>query len=298
MPTLQLTIIFALAAMVLWGLGDFLIQKTVKRIGDFQTLLVIDLMAGILLIPFIWRDLSAIFYWPNFISLAIMTLIDLFYGLFLLKAYDQGKLAVIEMIMIGELPSTIILGLIFFHEKLNFLQTLIIVMVIVGIILVAKSRSTLLSKLREFFTGRPVIWEKGVLFAVAAFIFSAIYNFLTAVNARSISVFTAVWFPWMLSSLILLTYVAYKKGLKSLWRNSLKNKRLILFTGIIDIIAWVFYAFATVRGEISVIATIVAGYAVIALILAVKFNNERLSFWQYFGATIVFLGVIIMSFIS
>ena len=53
MPTLQLTIIFALAAMVLWGLGDFLIQKTVKRIGDFQTLLVIDLMAGILLIPFI-----------------------------------------------------------------------------------------------------------------------------------------------------------------------------------------------------------------------------------------------------
>ena len=298
MPTLQLTIIFALAAMVLWGLGDFLIQKTVKRIGDFQTLLVIDLMAGILLIPFIWRDLSAIFYWPNFISLVIMTLIDLFYGLFLLKAYDQGKLAVIEMIMIGELPSTIILGLIFFHEKLNFLQTLIIVMVIVGIILVAKSRSTLLSKLREFFTGRPVIWEKGVLFAIAAFIFSAIYNFLTAVNARSISVFTAVWFPWMLSSLILLTYVAYKKGLKSLWRNSLKNKRLILFTSIIDILAWVFYAFATVRGEISVIATIVAGYAVIALILGVKFNNERLSFWQYFGATIVFLGVIIMSFIS
>ena len=119
MPTLQLTIIFALAAMVLWGLGDFLIQKTVKRIGDFQTLLVIDLMAGILLIPFIWRDLSAIFYWPNFISLVIMTLIDLFYGLFLLKAYDQGKLAVIEMIMIGELPSTIILGLIFFHEKLQ-----------------------------------------------------------------------------------------------------------------------------------------------------------------------------------
>lgn len=128
-----------------------------------------------------------------------------------------------------------------------------------------------------------------------AFIFSALYNFLTAVNARNISAFTAVWFPWMLSSLFLLLYIVFKQGLKSFWRSSVNHKGLIVATGIIDTAAWLFYAFAISREDISIITAIVAGYAVIAIILGVKFNGERLSYWQLFGMFLVLFGVMMIS---
>ncbi len=298
MPVSQLTLIFAFLAMAFWGVGDFLIQRIVKRVGDFQTLLWIDLIAGFFLIPFVASDLPAILTWPNVLSLMVMTVIYLWYGIFLFKAYNKGKLAVVEVIMIGELPFTIILGLIFFREKLDLSQVLVILLIISGTLLISKSRMTWWDRIKDFFTGKRVVWEKGVLLATVAVVFSALYNFLTAVNSRNISAFIAVWFPWMLSSLFLLTYIVYKKGLKSFWQTSLNYKYLILFTGIIDTAAWVFYAFATENGKISVVTTIVTGYAVIALILGVKFNKERISGWQYLGAILVFFGVAIMSFIG
>lgn len=298
MSSFQITLIFSFSAMILWGIGDFLIQRVVKKVGDFQTLLWIDLIAGLVLIPFVLGDLPAIFSRANMMSLILMTFIDLLYGLFLFKAYDQGKLSVVEVVMIGELPFTIILGLIFFRERLDILQICVIALIIIGIFLISKTRSTWLDKAKGFFTGKSFVWEKGVLLAIAAFIFSAIYNFLTAVNARNISAFTAVWFPWMLSSLLLFVYISYNRGLKSLWQNSINNKRLILLTGIIDTAAWVFYAFATAREELSIITAIVAGYAVIAMVLGVKYNKERISTWQYFGASLVFFGVVVMSFVS
>ena len=190
MSSFQITLIFAFSAMILWGVGDFLIQRTVKKVGDFQTLLWIDLIAGLVLIPFVLSDLSAIFSTENMASLILMTLIDLLYGLFLFKAYDQGKLSVVEVVMIGELPFTIFLGLIFFRERLDLVQISLIALIIIGIFLISKTKATWLDRIKEFFTGKTVIWECGVLLAVAAFIFSAIYNFLTAVNARYITTTT------------------------------------------------------------------------------------------------------------
>jgi drug/metabolite transporter (DMT)-like permease len=75
------------------------------------------------------------------------------------------------------------------------------------------------------------------------------------------------------------------------------SKRLILFTGLIDTAAWVFYALAVVKEEVAVITAIVAGYPVIAMILAVKFNKEKITSWQYFGAFLALLGSILMSFL-
>lgn len=298
MSDFQFSLIFAFLAMICWGLGDFLSQRTVKRVGDFQALLWTNLIAGVSLIPFVISDLTKIFTWPNFGSLIIMTAVNLSCGIFLFKAYDEGKLAVVELVMIGELPVTIILGLTFFREKLNLLQVVVILAIIVGIFLISKSRPTWRDRLREFFGGRGFVLEKGVLLASTAFIFSAACNFLTTVNARNISAFAAVWFPWMLSSLLLFSYLAYSRGTRSLWRSCWGNKHLIFWTGIINTAAWVFYALATSKEEISVIMAIVSGYAVVAMILGVKFNKEVIGRWQYLGAVLIFAGAIAMSFIS
>ncbi|PIT95261.1 hypothetical protein COT98_00485 [Candidatus Falkowbacteria bacterium CG10_big_fil_rev_8_21_14_0_10_39_9] len=298
MSDFQVSLFFAFLAMFLWGIGDFFIQRTIRKVGDFQTLLWINFIASLTLFPLAWNDLPAIFSRANIFSLIFITIIDLFYGYFLFKAYDQGKLSVVEVVMIGELPFTIILGLIFFHESLSWLQVFVILMIIAGVFLMSRSRKTWRDKIKEFFRGKRVVWEKGLLLMFLAVLFSSLYNFLTAVNTRNVSAFAAVWFPWMLGSLVLLIYVGYKRGLKSFWQGGLNHKSLILFTGVIDTSAWVFYALATRTEEISIVTAIVAGYAVIAMALGIKFNHEKISVWQYLGAVLVFLGVIAMSFIS
>jgi drug/metabolite transporter (DMT)-like permease len=284
--------------MLCWGVGDFFIQRTVRKLGDFKTLLWVNLVGGIGLIPFVIKDLPVIFTWPNLLSLIIMGIIQLAYGLFLLKAYGQGKLSVVEVVMIGELPVTIILSLIFFGEKLNWAQLLIILIIISGVFFISKTRGTWLDRAKEFFTGRRRLWEKGIIFSLFAVLFSASYNFFTALNSREISAFTAVWFPWLLSSLILVVYTVCRQGLKSFVRESWTARRLILVSGVVDTLGWLFYALALIKEKLSIITAIVTGYAVISMILGIKFNKEKMGAWQYFGAAMVLGGAIVMCFLT
>ncbi len=96
----------------------------------------------------------------------------------------------------------------------------------------------------------------------------------------------------------MLVYIVYKKGLKSSYKNIINYKELIFFTALIDTAAWIFYALATQKEELSIITAIVAGYAVIAMILDIKINQQKIGNWQYLGAFFVFVGVIIISFIT
>lgn len=298
MSTLQLIIIFSFLAMVCWGVGDFFIQRTVKKLGDFNSLLWINFIGGLALTPFIIKDLPLIFTGKNLLSLIIMSIIQLAYGMFLFKAYDRGKLSVVEVVMIGELPVTIILGLIFFGERLSWLQILIVLIIISGIFFISKTRGTWWDRVKEFFSGRRFIWEKGIVFSILAVLFSAAYNFFTAFNSREISAFTAVWFPWLLSSLILLVYAINKQGWKLFVRESGSAWNLILITGIMDTLGWLFYALALIKEELSIITAIVAGYAVIAMVLGIRFNKEKIGAWQYFGASLILGGAVVMCFLT
>lgn len=298
MPIAQLSILFSFLAMICWGTGDFFAQRTIRQLGDFKTLLWINFLGGLALTPFIIKDWPLIILWPNLLTLIFLALIQLVYGLFLFRAYSQGKLSVIEVVMIGELPLTIILGFIFFGERLSFLQVLVVLIILVGIFLVSKSRPAWQDRVRDLFTGRRFIWEKGVFFAIFAVLFSAAYNFFTAYTSREISAFTAVWFPWLSSSLIIMFYLLIKEGLGSFFQKSWRHKKLIISASLLDTFGWLFYALAISQEELSIITTIVSGYAVVSMILGLRFNHEKISYWQYLGAASILIGAAIMSFIS
>jgi len=48
---LETGIIFAFGAMLFWGFGDFLIQRTTRKIGDIETLAFISIFGSIGLLP-------------------------------------------------------------------------------------------------------------------------------------------------------------------------------------------------------------------------------------------------------
>ncbi len=53
---------FAFVAMLCWGIGDFLIQRSTRKIGDWETLFVITLFGSLILLPFVYRGIPALFF--------------------------------------------------------------------------------------------------------------------------------------------------------------------------------------------------------------------------------------------
>ncbi len=292
----NLTIFFSFLAMLSWGIGDFFIHRTVKKIGYLETLLWINIIAAIGLLPLVIKDIPLIWQSENIIPILLITAANIIFSLLLLKAYSQAKLSIIDLILLGELPVTIILGIIFFQERLSCLQLIIITFIIFGVFLISRGPKSYWQKLKDVFWKKRINWEKGLLFALSAIIFSGIYNFLTALNARQISPVMAVWAPWAISSFILFGALVLKKGLKNFCQNSLTNKKIIFLAGTIATVAWVFYSLAVARQDISIVTSIVSGYAVIALFLDVKYNRQKIAYWQYLGAVLVVAGSIAISF--
>ncbi len=61
----ELSLLAAFGAMICWGIGDFLIQRTVRKVGDIEALAFIGIVGSVGLIPFVWNDLKLILH-PGF----------------------------------------------------------------------------------------------------------------------------------------------------------------------------------------------------------------------------------------
>lgn len=292
------TIVFAFAAMIAWGVGDFLVQKTVRKLGNFETLIWINFIAGLGLLPFVLKDIHLIKSLHNFLWLLLLGVIDFFFGLILLKAYEKGKLSVVEAVMIFELPLTIILGIVFFSEKLTLLQFVCILTILSGIFSASKKHRTFLDKIKSAFGGKINFFEKGAILALAAAALSAFYNFFIAINSREVTPIIAIWFPWVFSLMFLLLYVCYKKGFPTFLSESAKYKNLILWTGIINTAAWVFYSVALKDNALSITTAITESYIIISIYLGLKINKEKISIFQYLGSAMALVGSLILGFIS
>ncbi|MFA6194371.1 MAG: DMT family transporter [Patescibacteria group bacterium] len=285
---MTLPILFAFGAMLGWGIGDFLIQRTVRKIGAVGTLLWITLFSSLALLPFVFNDISSLTS-RQIINLVILGIAGFASGFVHMKALRVGKLSVVEIILSVELPLTILLGIIFFAERLNLMQVILIIILFIGIILVSVD-FTKISK-KDFL-------EKGSLLALLSSALVALVNFLTATQAKEISPIMALWLPWLACGLFSGGYIISREKLSPFLKTCRINWKLILAMVIVDTAAWVFYVFAVAEKELSIIVAITESFVVIALILGVVFNKEKVNKIQYFGAGLAIACSLLIGLIS
>lgn len=285
----EIFLLFAFASMVFWGIGDFLIQRTVRRIGDVEALFFIGIIGVIGLLPFVLLDLALLFAPENLAVLVLLGIITFIAAIFDFEALKQGKISVIEVILELELPITVVLGYIFFGEFLSTVQLFLIIPIFAGIILMAlKSIELKKIKLMRGF-------EKGVVLAIFGAIGMAFINSITAVSARQVSPLMAVWFPWLIFTLICLFVLIKNKKLKNLLQNAKKQTTLILFMGIFDTLAWIAYAFATSTYNIGVITAITESYPAIGIVLGILINKEKVAHHQFLGAALTLIACLFLA---
>lgn len=287
---LEIGIILAFVAMICWGFGDFFIQKSVRKIGDVEALALIGLIGTIGLLPFVWRDFSSLYSFYGLAVLILLGVVTFVVALFNFEALKKGKLSVIEVVFELELPVVIILGFIFFGEKLSLTQFFIIGFIFLGIILMT---------LKKGFTKNMFSHlERGVFLGIIGAVGMGFIDFLTVASSRQVNPLMAIWVPWIIFTLMCFFVLFRRGGFGKFVKDSWKFRWLVLFMGIFDTLAWLAYAFSTAGNEIGIITAITESYPAIGLFLGIWINKERVNWHQYLGAFLAVVASVTLGFLA
>lgn len=97
--------------------------------------------------------------------------------------------------------------------------------------------------------------------------------------------------------LFTLAWIIRKRRLASLVREAINFWQLTVSVVIVDILAWLFYAAAVADNELSIIIAITESFIVIAFLLGIFYNKEKVSRWQIVGAALALLGSVSIAFL-
>lgn len=286
----------ALIAFLAWGFGDFFIQRSTRKVGTLISLFVIGLIGFVFLLPFVWNEIPNIFSSRSVLSLIAITVgITLLTALAELEALRRGKIAVIEPILSFELVFTAAIGIALLQEKVTLWQSLIILIIFVGIILAVIRKP---EKHWWQFWKKHSWLEQGVLLAVLGALLMGVTNVLSGLLSRNTSPIAAIWFIHGSLALIVFGWFIIRQRVAKTYQLILENKRTVLTQGFLDNIAWLAYAYAVLSIPISITIAITESYVALSSILGVVINHERLQRHQYVGAILSITAAVILAIVS
>lgn len=283
-------ILFAFIALFSWGIGDFLIQKSTRKFGDWLALFYICAFSVIVLSPFVYKDLGTLASNPKDIVFLIFTsIIILFAALFDFEAFKRGKISVVEPVNALELPVAVFLATFILRERLSFWQGAFVTLLIIGIFLVA---------IKSFGHLKRIHTERGVWFTVAATVGMGLTSFLFGIGAREISPLMINWFTSLFIVIVTLGFLAYKSKFKEIGTDFKENKKLILGVSLLDNAAWVAYAYSMVYIPIAISTGISESYIIISALLGLFINKEKLKKQQWVGLAICIIAAGSLAFLT
>ncbi|MFH0928429.1 MAG: DMT family transporter [bacterium] len=283
-------IFFALVALFSWGFGDFLIQRSTRKFGSWIALFFITLVGAVTLTPFVWNDLSALLkdnYQLAFLLVA--SFIMLFAAWFDFQALKIGKISVIEPILAMEVPVTAFLAAFLIHESLSPAQSLTVLTLLVGVVLVS------IKKLRHL---KKINLETGVGFAVLATIAMGVVNFLFGVGARTGNPLMIKWFTDVFLAIASLIALLAQDRLKMVWRGLKNQKCLIGGVCVLDNLAWVAFSLSVTHIPITIATSLSESYIALAALLGLILNREKLNKHQLIGLIVVVISASILAYIT
>ena len=282
-------VIFAFIALISWGIGDFLIQRSARKFGDAISLFFITAFAAIVLFPFVITDLFSLVQEGDqgtLLLLLLTTAVILFASLFDFEALRIGKIAVIEPIYAFEIIITATLGSLIIREHLSSTQILLIIAITIGIALVS---------LKGFAHLKTIKWEKGVVYALLATCAMGGANFLFGVGSRETHPLLINWFTSFGMASVLFVYL-FRSGKLGLIKKDLQRYAPLIFSvSIIDNIAWVSFAYSTLTIPIAISTGISESYITLAALLGLIVNREKLKAHQYAGLVVTPVAAVLLA---
>lgn len=283
-------VIFAFLALVSWGIGDFLIQRSTRIFGDVRSLFFIDTIGAILLLPFVYPEISATFRNTDQL-LVLMGTSALFFvvSLTTFEALRRGKISVIEPVFVFELFITTLLAIVFIREIPNVNQMILLGTVLIGVVLVS---------IRSFHDIHHFRVERGVWLAVLATIGMAGMNFLFGVVGRYTSPLMVNWFTGVFNMIATGTIISMMGGWKEMASNFRQHPLLVSAVSVFDNAGWLFFTYSASLILIPLATGISESYIALSALLGIFINRERLSTHQKIGLAITIISAVALGLLG
>ncbi|MES2087904.1 MAG: EamA family transporter [Patescibacteria group bacterium] len=278
----------AFVAMLSWGVGDFWMQRSIRKVGNFETLFFIAAFGALVTFPFVYKNLPIFFAssWQTFAVVFGLCLILLFASIIDFEALRIGKLSVVEPVWSFEVPVSAILAFFILSEQIQWFQIVLIASLLVGLGLVSVSK-----RLRI----KDLLFERGVFVALLGATLMGTANFFMGWGSRVTDPLMAnflvnifITFCVVLVLLAKGTFRNLKKALKS-------NSAVLLQTSISDNVAWIAFAFAMSLAPIAIVTALSESYIIVAVLLGVFINKEKLARHQKFGLVLALFSALVLA---
>ena len=285
-----MSILFGLSAALAWGLADFCARFAAHRVGNFRTLLYMQLvgLAGLSL----WLVLAG---WPDnrdwpVVGLAgLLAIINTLAGLALYRSFEVGMLSVVSPIAASYGAISLSLALAS-GQRPSALALAGLFITIVGVVLASADLSFLVAK-------KPTTKDKkisgGVSWAIAAALCLGIVFWGLGYVTPTLGTFLPAWIFRLLGPPVVLALALptrQKIGLPTapawLW---------ILGVGGLDTAAYLLYNLGLSGADSGIVAVISSLFSAVTVLLARVFLNEKLAPNQWAGVIIILAGVGLVS---
>ena len=284
---LEYGILLALASMMAWGVYDFTIAIVSRKVGALRTSLwvtvVTALAFALLLITYGIPALTL----PQLmltLSVAVAAVVGI---LSFTKAFRVGQVTVVSPIVSAWVVVTILLSIVLLNEKLDPVQSVGIMAIILGGVLISFKWDDLVH----------VRWKnamKGVGYALLSLCASGFYFFLLSVLTSQIG-----WFPAAFLYNIPMIAMFIVIGAATERRIAFPIDRygiLTIVVGVLSFAAVLTYSAAVSYSYTALVAAIVSASPILTVMLAMALLKERLRYSQLFGIAMVIAGLIAVSF--
>jgi len=254
-----------------------------------ESLFAITLFEAIVLIPFTYQNIPELLINPKLWILILASIILLFAALLDFEALKKGKLDIVEPIWSLEIPVSAFLAFMIIKEKISFMQIILIILLIIGLILVS---------FKSLKFSRKIFLEKGVIIAIIAAILMGTANFFIGWGARISDALMINFFLNVFIAFFSFIFILSSKGLSKFYSDIKKDKKLWLGMCIFDNVAWIAFAFAMSLAPIAIAVALSDSYIIIAVLLGMFVNKEFLHKHQKLGLIIAIASALSLACIT
>lgn len=289
MNTTILSILLGIGGMFGWGIYDFLGGVFSKQIGFFKSVFWSQLagLISIFLLAFAFQTEINL----PIVAIILSPIAAIVYStgyLFYFKGFEKGNVSIIAATMNLWAVFTMLFAFIFMGQRLTTMQTIGVVMIILG--------ATLASIDWNSVTKQSFQLSLGVKEAVlGAFFFGIFWNISEVISEEIGWLLTTLLVKFVIVLFLFIFSFAIKQKI-GLTNSSIKTNFAILFMGIIEVSAVALVNYGLTIGDAILITPIASALSIVTITLAVIFLKDKISKLQGLGILMAIIGIITTAF--
>lgn len=283
-------IIYALVSAIFSGLTSVLASYS-SKLNKVDSILITTIRTFIILVlsfiaTLIYKTFNEIY------NLDIKTIIFLILSgisttllwIFYFKALDTGDVSKVTPIDKTSIVITLILSMIFLHEKITIIKVISIIFILIGTLLTVNKKTTNEKD------------NKWILYSILTAIFTSTTTIISKIGLNDIDSVLATFIRTVIVFIILMFIVIIKKKYVYLKDISKKSLRYVIYSGITNTLSWLFYFASLKDGETSIVFTIEKLSIIVTILLSVIFLKEKLNRKQIIGIIIIVIATSLLMF--